>query len=108
MMAYTFRYAEELRDGSSLFSKIKASKIDRDRLQLAKELIERNSAGFDPKKFQDDHEAPLREVIETKIAQAGRIAVARDPLAKMLTSRACEVRRQQGEQVCRYTAGLRP
>ena len=67
MMAYTLRYAEELRDGSSLFSKIKASKIDRDQLQLAKELIERNSARFDPKKYQDDYEAALRDIIEAKL-----------------------------------------
>jgi DNA end-binding protein Ku len=67
MMAYTLRYAEELRDGSSLFSKIIASKIDRAQLQLAKQLIERNSARFDPKKYKDDYEAALREVIEAKL-----------------------------------------
>jgi DNA end-binding protein Ku len=67
MMAYTLKYAEELRDGGRLFSKIKASKIDPDQLQLAKDLIQRNSAKFDPKKYKDDYEAALRELIEAKM-----------------------------------------
>jgi DNA end-binding protein Ku len=67
MMAYLLRYAEELRDGGSLFSKIKGSKIDSDQLELAKELIHRNSARFDPKEYKDDYEAALRELIDAKL-----------------------------------------
>lgn len=67
MMIYTLRYAEELRNAGNLFSKIKASKIDPDQLQLAKELIQRDSAQFDPRKYKDDYEAALREVIDAKL-----------------------------------------
>lgn len=67
MMAYTLRYAEELRNAGNLFSKIKAGKIDPDQLQLAKELIQRDSAQFDPRKYKDDYEAALREVIDAKL-----------------------------------------
>ena len=67
MMAYILRYADELRDAKPLFEEIKASKIDTDQLTLAKELIKRSSAKFDPKKFQDDYEAAVRELVEAKM-----------------------------------------
>ncbi len=67
MMAYILRYAEELRDSKPLFSEIKATKIEGDQLALAKELIKRNTAKFDPEKFKDDYEAALREAIDAKM-----------------------------------------
>jgi DNA end-binding protein Ku len=67
MMAYTLRYAEELRDGASVFSKIKSGRIDGDQLELAKELIRRNSAKFDPQEYKDEYEAALRELIDAKM-----------------------------------------
>ena len=67
MMAYTLRYADELRDPATVCGEIKSAKIDSDQLTLAKELIRRNSAKFDPSKFKDDYEAALREVIEAKM-----------------------------------------
>ena len=67
LMAYTMRYGEELRDASEYFSEIKKQEIDKDQLVLAKELIRRNSAKFDPSKFKDDYEVALRELIDAKI-----------------------------------------
>ena len=67
MMAYTLRYSEELRDGGRIFSAIKSTKVDSDQLALAKELIQRDSAKFDPTKYKDDYEAALREVIDAKL-----------------------------------------
>jgi DNA end-binding protein Ku len=67
MMAYALRYSEELRDGKKVFSEIKSTKVDSDQLALAKELIQRSSAKFEPEKFKDDYEAALREVIEAKL-----------------------------------------
>jgi DNA end-binding protein Ku len=67
MMAYTLRWAYELRDPATVFGEIKSAKIDSDQLTLAKKLIRRNSAKFDPSKFKDDYEAALREVIEAKM-----------------------------------------
>jgi DNA end-binding protein Ku len=84
MMAYTLRYAEELRDGASLFSKIKASKIDRDQLQLAKELIQRNSAKFDPEKYKDDYETALRELIDAKMHHRPLPREGAPPKAKVI------------------------
>jgi DNA end-binding protein Ku len=67
MMAYTMRYAEELRKPSEYFSEIKKVAVDDDQLSLAKELIKRKAAKFDPEKFKDQYEIALRELIEAKV-----------------------------------------
>ncbi len=70
MMAYTLRYAEELRNSANYFSDIKKTAIDQDQLSLAKELIKRKTARFDPAKFTDEYEAALRKMVEAKIKHA--------------------------------------
>jgi DNA end-binding protein Ku len=67
LMAYTMRYDAELRDPADYFSDIKEVDIDKDQLALAKELIRRNTAKFNPSKFVDDYEVVLRELIDAKI-----------------------------------------
>lgn len=67
LMAYTMRYDAELRDATDYFSDIKSVDIDKDQLALAKELIRRNTAKFNPSKFVDDYEVALRELIDAKI-----------------------------------------
>lgn len=67
MMAYLLHFAEELRNAKEYFEDIKEHKVDRDQLSLAKELIKRNSAAFDPGHFKDDYEAALRELVEAKL-----------------------------------------
>ena len=66
LMAYTLRYAAELRDATEYFSDIKEQSIDKDQLALAKELIRRSTAKFNPSKFVDDYEVALRELIDAK------------------------------------------
>jgi DNA end-binding protein Ku len=70
MMAYTMRYAEELRDPAEYFGEIKKVAVDDDQLSLAKELIKRKAAKFAPEKFKDEYEAALREMVEAKIKHA--------------------------------------
>jgi DNA end-binding protein Ku len=70
MMAYTMRYAEELRDPADYFSGIKKITVDDDQLSLAKELIKRKAAKFAPEKFKDEYEDALREMIKAKVEHA--------------------------------------
>jgi DNA end-binding protein Ku len=70
MMAYTLRYAEELRDSAEYFSEIKAGKVDAEQLELAKELIQRKTGRFDPKKYTDEYEDALRAMVEAKVKHA--------------------------------------
>ena len=70
MMAYTMRYAQELRDPRDYFGDIKKAEIDDDSLGLAKELIKRKSAPYDPAKFVDGYEVALKELVQAKIEHA--------------------------------------
>ncbi len=70
MMAYTLRYAEELRDPAAYFAEIKQTAVDADQLDLAKELIQRKAAKFAPEKFHDEYEAALKEMVEAKVNHA--------------------------------------
>jgi DNA end-binding protein Ku len=67
MMAYTMRYAEELRDPADYFGDIKKVAVDEEQLSLAKELIKRKAAKFAPEKFKDEYETALREMVEAKV-----------------------------------------
>ncbi len=67
LMGYALRYAEELRNPAEFFEGIKTPKVKEESLGLAKELIERKSAKFNPSKFTDQYEAALREMIDAKL-----------------------------------------
>ena len=70
MMAYTMRYAEELRDPKEYFRDIKQVEVDEDSLDLAKQLIKRKAAKFAPDKFVDGYEVALKELVQAKIEHA--------------------------------------
>jgi DNA end-binding protein Ku len=70
MMAYTLRYAEELRDPAEYFGDIKRVTIDKDQLNLAQELIKRQTSAFDPEQYKDEYEAALRAMIDAKVKHA--------------------------------------
>jgi DNA end-binding protein Ku len=70
MMAYTMRYAAELRDPAEYFRDIKKTTIDADSLALAKELIKRKAGTFDPSKFVDGYEVAVKELVEAKLKHA--------------------------------------
>jgi DNA end-binding protein Ku len=70
MMAYTLRYAAELRDPAEYFNDIKKAKISSDSLALAKELIKRKAKPFDPSKFVDGYEVAVKELVDAKLKHA--------------------------------------
>lgn len=67
LMAYALRYASELRSAAEYFSGVKTPAVNEESLDLAKELIKRKSSKFDAKKFTDNYEAALRELINAKM-----------------------------------------
>ena len=67
MMAYTLRYAAELRKPADYFSDIKHHTIDKESLDLAKELIKRRTHKFDPEKFVDGYEVAVKELVDAKL-----------------------------------------
>ena len=70
LMAYTLRYADELRKPAEFFGSIKTTVVEEDQLSLAEELIKRKTAKFDPAKFKDQYEVALRELVEAKVRNA--------------------------------------
>jgi DNA end-binding protein Ku len=69
LMAYTLRYAAELRDSSEYFSETAGERsmhIDKKQLAMATQLIEAYSQPFNLEAFKDDYETALRELIEAK------------------------------------------
>jgi len=70
MMAYTMRYAAELRDPADYFRDVKKMVIAEDSLDLAKELIKKRAAKFDPSKFVDGYEVAVKELVEAKLKHA--------------------------------------
>ena len=67
MMAYTMRYAQELRDPKEYFNDIKKVSVAEDSLDLAMELIKRKTAKFDASKFVDGYEVALKEFVDAKV-----------------------------------------
>jgi DNA end-binding protein Ku len=70
MMAYTMRYAAELRDPADYFRDVKKVTIAADSLDLAKELIKKRAAKFDPTKFIDGYEVAVKELVDAKLKHA--------------------------------------
>jgi DNA end-binding protein Ku len=102
MMAYTMRYAEELRNPRDYFRDIKQVEVDDDSLDLAKQLIKRKTAKFDPAKFVDGYEVALKELVQAKIdhapiprdetpaPQRGKVVSLMDALRKSIGNDAAE------------------
>jgi DNA end-binding protein Ku len=80
MLLETLRTAEEVKKDRPYFAEIEEGPLDEDQLALARQLIERKTAPFDPARFVDHYEAALRELIEAK-AKGKRITVERGPVA---------------------------
>lgn len=83
MMAYTLRYAEELRAAKAYFSEIREHAIDKKQLALANELIKSQSSPFKLDAYKDDYEAALRELIKAKRTEAPIPEVEEKPRAKV-------------------------
>ena len=67
MMAYTMRYAAELRDASDYFRDIKRVEVSEDSLDLAKMLIKKRAGAFDPSQFVDGYEVAVKELVDAKL-----------------------------------------
>jgi DNA end-binding protein Ku len=67
MMAYTFRFQNELRNQADYFRDIKPGAIENDSLDLAETLIKRMSAKLDLSKFEDSYELAVKALVEAKV-----------------------------------------
>lgn len=92
------RYAEELRSPKPYFSDLPSIKLDEEMVGLARELISRKAAPFEPGRFHDSYAEAMRHLIEEKAkgkrivtrpttgAPEGKVVDLLDALRKSLKS----------------------
>lgn len=78
LLLETLRFADEVRNAAPFFADIEAGKPDSELLGLAKELIERKSAPFDPGRFKDTYTNAVRDMIEAKAKHKKPVQVEED------------------------------
>lgn len=67
LLMETLHYADELRQADPLFSGIGDEAVDDDLLDVARTLIDRKTAKFDPRSFTDRYAVALRDLVEAKV-----------------------------------------
>lgn len=73
----TLRYEREVKDSDEVFSSIGKTKIDKEMLDLAGELIDRKTAKFHPEKFKSHYLGALKDLIDEK-RKKGKVTSATD------------------------------
>jgi DNA end-binding protein Ku len=71
MVVHTLHEKSDIADPKELFDPVADEKTDRDMVKLAMQLIERQTAPFEPSDMEDRYEARLREVIASKLKGEG-------------------------------------
>jgi len=81
LLMNVIRYENELRKPEKYFADLQGVKFDPELVGLATELINRNTAPFNPKRFKDTYAAELRVLVEKK-AKGQRIEIPKLEQAK--------------------------
>ena len=71
LVAHTLYEARDIYDAAEQFAAVPATGPDAEMVKLAMQLIDRQSARFDPADMEDRYEARLRAVIEAKLKGEG-------------------------------------
>ncbi|MBV9530626.1 MAG: Ku protein [Bradyrhizobium sp.] len=72
LMGTLLRYPYEVRDEQNYFDDIEDVKVTKDMLELARHIVEKKTAPFEPENFEDHYEAALVDLIDKKRA-GGRV-----------------------------------
>ena len=73
------RHANEVRAAEPIFKEIVDVKIDKEALDLAKELVERKSGKFEPDQFKDQYNEAVWELIHAKLEKRAPEIVTEQP-----------------------------
>src|ERR1700686_5282715 len=66
MLGITLGYPYEVRNEADYFDDIPDEKIPKDMLELASHIVKTKAGHFEPSKFEDQHEDPLKELLKKK------------------------------------------
>ncbi len=75
LMGTLLRYPYEVRSEKDYFDEIQDVKVTKDMLDLAKHIVERKSASFEPDRFEDHYETALIDLINRK--RSGMLTTAK-------------------------------
>jgi Ku protein len=64
----TLRYDYEVRDAKPYLGKVPSPRVDKEMVDIAKNILERKAGHFDPSKFKDQYEAALKKLVKRKAA----------------------------------------
>ncbi len=70
LLGITLRYPYEVRKEEEYFGDLPDEKLPKDMLELASHIVETKAGHFEPKKFEDQYESALKELIRKK--QSGK------------------------------------
>ncbi len=85
LLLEVLRHANEVRAAEPIFKEIADVKIDKEALDLAKELIKRKSGKFEPEEFKDQYNEAVWELIQAKLEKrAPEIATEVPGTAKVI------------------------
>lgn len=82
LMAHTLYENRDLNSSKDLFDGLAAIKIDPEMVQLATQLVQRQTAQYDAADLEDQYEIRLREMIDAKLKGEGVDLEAEAPVAK--------------------------
>jgi DNA end-binding protein Ku len=77
LLLETLRYEQEIRDSDIIFDKVPRTRIDKEMMSLASQLIGSKTAPFKPEKFHSHYNKALKDLIEEK-RKKGKITPADD------------------------------
>ncbi len=78
LLLETMRFADEVRSAAPFFSTVEDEEPDEELLDLAKELIERKTAPFEPERFEDHYAKALRELIDARAKKRKPVQIGED------------------------------
>ncbi len=79
LLLEVLRHANEIRSAEKLFDEIPGVKVDKEALDLAKELITRKSGKFEPQQFKDEYTEAVWELIHAKLENRAPEIVTEEP-----------------------------
>ena len=79
LLLEVLRHADAIRSAKTLFDEIPQVKVDKDVLDLAKELVTRKAGKFEPEQFKDEYAAAVWELIQAKLEDRAPEIVTEEP-----------------------------
>ena len=110
LLLEVLRHANEIRPADALFDDIPDVKVDKEALDLAKELVTRKAGKFEPKQFKDEFTEAVRELIQAKLEDRAPDIVTEEPGGAKVINIMDALKKsvQQGKGAAAKSGGKKP